>query len=95
MGQGDEDIFIQFMHPIIPKIIVALLSSLGTGMLELVYNGASRVEFHVVFKCVTSIESFGTQMTGKWHLPTVYKHVLLQMMFHAKSFRALAASKWS
>ena len=49
----------------------------------------------MVFESVTPVESLGTEVTRKGHLPAVYEHVLLQVMLHPKSLGALTASKWS
>ena len=49
----------------------------------------------MVLESVAPVESLGTEVTRKWHLPAVYEHVLLQVMLHPKSLGALTASKWS
>ena len=49
----------------------------------------------MVLESVTPVESLGTEVTRKWHLPAVYEHVLLQVMLHSESLGTLGTCEGS
>ena len=49
----------------------------------------------MVLESVTPVESLGTEVTRKWHLPAVYEHVLLQVMLELDSFATMRALELS